>query len=101
MKCKGAIAAAVSCFILCAPHLYAMQIFVKTQNGKNMAIDVEPEDTVGKLKEKIQEKEEVPVDQQRLVYGGKQLDDEATLQSYDIKNESTIHLVLRLKGGTH
>lgn len=99
MKCKGALAAAISSFFLLAPNLFGMQIFVKTMNGKSIAFEVEAEDTVASLKEKIAEKEGVPTDQQRLVYNGKQLIDESTLQSYQIEKESTVHLVMRLKGG--
>ncbi|GAB1734618.1 hypothetical protein KC343_g8375 [Hortaea werneckii] len=76
-----------------------MQIKVRTLTGKEIELDIEPDYQVKKIKERVEEKEGIPPAQQRLIYGGKQMNDDKTAAEYSLEGGATLHLVLALRGG--
>merc|ERR1712142_78392 len=76
-----------------------MLIKVKTLTGKEIEIDIEPTDKVERIKERVEEKEGIPPPQQRLIFSGKQMNDDKTAAEYKVSGGSVLHLVLALRGG--
>jgi len=78
-----------------------MQIFARNLAGQSITLDVDPTDCIKNVKSKIEDREFIPLDQQRLNYAGRELDDVNTLADYNIQKDSTIHILLRLPGAGH
>ena len=97
VDCKlNALAVRVTASV-CRVSVVLSQLYVKTLTGKTITIGFNPEDTILHLKQRVQDKEGIPPAQQRLIFAGKQLEDNHTVHSYGISKECTLHLVLRLR----
>lgn len=99
VSCIACIGIIIS-LIRTQPTINVIQIFIKTLTGRKQAFNFEPENQVLAVKQALQEKEGIQVDQIRLIFSGKQLSDDRTLESYTINAGATIHMVLQLRGGS-
>lgn len=77
----------------------SLQVFLKTLTGKTITLEISPSDLVQDVKAQIEKREGVPAEEQRLVFAAKHLEDGHLVSEYDIKKDSTLHLVLNLRGG--
>ncbi|KAF5322311.1 hypothetical protein D9619_000143 [Psilocybe cf. subviscida] len=76
-----------------------MLIKVKTLTGKEIELDIDPDDKITRIKEKVEEQSGVPPQQQRLIYSGRQMQDDKSARDFNIAAGAVLHLVLALRGG--